>query len=54
MLALVWQRHDNFLLRRMDHSVQDSPAFAVALASIKMESPGRFRSSIEDVFARMG
>ena len=43
-----------YLLRRMDHSVQKSLSFAVALASIKMESPGPFRGAIEDVFARMG
>jgi sugar/nucleoside kinase (ribokinase family) len=42
-----------YLTRRMDHSVQESLAFAVALASIKMESPGPFRGRLEDVLARM-
>jgi sugar/nucleoside kinase (ribokinase family) len=42
-----------YLVWRIDHSVQESLAFAVALASIKMESPGPFRGSIEDIFARM-
>ncbi len=42
-----------YLVWRIDHSVQESLAFAVALASIKMESPGPFRGSIEDVFSRM-
>jgi hypothetical protein len=37
----------------MDHTVQESLAFAVALASIKMESPGPFRGLLEDVLARM-
>jgi sugar/nucleoside kinase (ribokinase family) len=43
-----------YLARRIDHTVQESLAFAVALASIKMESPGPFRGSLEDVLARMG
>jgi sugar/nucleoside kinase (ribokinase family) len=42
-----------YLARRIDHSVQESLAFAVALASIKMETPGPFRGSLEDVLARM-
>jgi sugar/nucleoside kinase (ribokinase family) len=42
-----------YLARRMDHGVQESLAFAVALASIKMESPGPFRGLLEDVLARM-
>ncbi len=42
-----------YLARRIDHSVQDSLAFAVALASIKMESPGPFRGLLEDVLSRM-
>ncbi len=42
-----------YLVRRMDHDVQESLRFAAALASIKMESPGPFRGSLEDVLARM-
>jgi sugar/nucleoside kinase (ribokinase family) len=42
-----------YLARRIDHPVQESLRFAVALASIKMETPGPFRGSIEEVLARM-
>ena len=42
-----------YLARRMDHTVQESLRFAVALASIKMETPGPFRGSLEDILARM-
>jgi sugar/nucleoside kinase (ribokinase family) len=42
-----------YLARRKDHGVADSLAFAAALASIKMETPGPFRGSLEDVIARM-
>jgi sugar/nucleoside kinase (ribokinase family) len=42
-----------YLARRLDHPVQESLRFAVALASIKMETPGPFRGSLEDVLARM-
>lgn len=42
-----------YLARRMHHDVQESLGFAVALASIKMETPGPFRGSLEDVIARM-
>jgi sugar/nucleoside kinase (ribokinase family) len=42
-----------YLARRIDHPVQESLKFAVALASIKMETPGPFRGSLEDVLARM-
>ena len=42
-----------YLARRMDHGVRESLAFAVALASIKMETPGPFRGSLKDVLARM-
>ena len=42
-----------YLARRMDHTVQESLRFAVALASIKMETPGPFRGSLEEVLARM-
>jgi sugar/nucleoside kinase (ribokinase family) len=42
-----------YLARRIDHPVHESLRFAVALASIKMETPGPFRGSLEDVLARM-
>jgi hypothetical protein len=42
-----------YLAGRIDHSVEDSLGFAVALASIKMETPGPFRGTLEDVLARM-
>jgi sugar/nucleoside kinase (ribokinase family) len=43
-----------YLARRLDHSVEDSLRFAAALTSIKMESTGPFRGSLEDVIERMG
>ncbi len=43
----------SYLARRLDHSVEDSLRFAAALTSIKMESPGPFIGSIEDVIERM-
>jgi sugar/nucleoside kinase (ribokinase family) len=42
-----------YLVRRLDHPVHESLRFAVALASIKMETPGPFRSSLENVLSRM-
>ena len=42
-----------YLTRRLDHSIEDSLKFAAALASIKMESPGPFKGSLEDVIERM-
>lgn len=42
-----------YLVSRIDHDVQGSLGFAAALASIKMETPGPFRGSLEDVLARM-
>ena len=42
-----------YLARRIDHPVRESLKFAVALASIKMETPGPFRGALEDVLARM-
>jgi sugar/nucleoside kinase (ribokinase family) len=43
-----------YLARRLDHTVQESLAFAVTLASTKMETPGPFLGSVEDVLNRMG
>jgi sugar/nucleoside kinase (ribokinase family) len=42
-----------YLCRRLDHSPEDSLKFAAALVSIKMESPGPFHGTLEDVFRRM-
>ncbi len=42
-----------YLARRIDHPVQESLKFAAALASIKMETPGPFQGSLEDVLVRM-
>ncbi|MEW6669905.1 MAG: PfkB family carbohydrate kinase [Thermodesulfobacteriota bacterium] len=43
----------SYLARRLDHSVEDSLRFAAAMTSIKLESPGPFRGSLEDVIKRM-
>jgi len=43
----------SYLARRLDHSFEDSLRFAAALASIKMESTGPFRGSLEEVIERM-
>lgn len=42
-----------YLSRRMDHDPESSLKFAAALASIKMESPGPFSGTLEDVLQRM-
>ena len=42
-----------YLARRLDHPVEQSLKFAAALASIKMESPGPFTGTVEDVLKRM-
>lgn len=42
-----------YLTRRLDHSVEDSLRFASALASIKLENPGPFKGTIQDVIDRM-
>ena len=42
-----------YLARRLDHSFEDSLRFAAALTSIKMESTGPFKGSLEDVIERM-
>ncbi|OPY66382.1 MAG: pfkB family carbohydrate kinase [Syntrophorhabdus sp. PtaU1.Bin050] len=44
----------SYLARRLDYGVEDSLKFAAALASIKMETPGPFRGTLEDVLRRMG
>ena len=43
-----------YLARRLDCSVDESLKFAASLASIKMETPGPFRGTLEDVIQRMG
>lgn len=42
-----------YLLRRMDFGAAESLRFAVALASIKMESPGPFSGTLADVLDRI-
>lgn len=42
-----------YLCRRLEHSPEDSLTFAAALVSIKMESPGPFHGTLDDVFRRM-
>jgi sugar/nucleoside kinase (ribokinase family) len=41
-----------YLARRLDHGVADSLRFAAALASIKVETPGPFAGTVEQVLAR--
>ena len=43
----------SYLVRRLDHSIEDSLRFAVAVTSLKLESTGPFRGSLDDVFDRM-
>jgi sugar/nucleoside kinase (ribokinase family) len=43
-----------YLTCRLNHSIEDSLGFAAALTSIKLESPGPFKGSIDDVTERMG
>ena len=43
----------SYLARRLDHSVEDSLRFAAAVTSIKMESTGPFRGSLDGVLERM-
>ena len=42
-----------YLARRIDHDVTESLKFAAALVSIKMETPGPFIGTLEEVIARM-
>jgi sugar/nucleoside kinase (ribokinase family) len=42
-----------YLLRRLDHDPADSLKFAAALVSIKMETPGPFAGTLDEVLARM-
>jgi len=43
----------SYLAWRIDHDVPESLKFAAALTSIKMETPGPFHGSMDDVLARM-
>lgn len=42
-----------YLAWRMEHEVEESLRFAAALVSIKMETPGPYRGTLQDVLARM-
>ena len=42
-----------YLSQRLDHEVAESLKFAAALVSIKMESPGPFSSTLEEVHKRL-
>jgi sugar/nucleoside kinase (ribokinase family) len=42
-----------YLSHRLDHEVADSLKFAAALVSIKMETPGPFSGTLEDVYKRL-
>ncbi len=42
-----------YLAWRREHSIEESTRFAAALCSVKMETPGVFRGSLDDVLVRM-
>lgn len=42
-----------YLAWRADHSAEEATRFAAALCSMKMETPGVFRGTLQDVLARM-
>jgi len=42
-----------YLARRMDHDAPEALKFAAALVSIKMETPGPFVGTLDEVLARM-
>ena len=42
-----------YLAWRLDHDPEESVHYAAALCSIKMESPGPFADTVEDVITRM-
>jgi len=43
----------SYVVRRMDHGVADALRFAVALTSIKMETPGLFSGTLHEVEERV-
>jgi sugar/nucleoside kinase (ribokinase family) len=42
-----------YLSQRLDHEEEESLKFAAALVSIKMDSPGPFNGTLEDVYQRL-
>ena len=42
-----------YLSHRLDHGIAESLKFAAALVSIKMETPGPFSGTLEDVYKRL-
>jgi sugar/nucleoside kinase (ribokinase family) len=42
-----------YLARRLDHDPAESLQFAAALVSLKMETPGPFSGTMDEVLARM-
>lgn len=44
----------SYLSRRLQEGPEDAVRFSAALTSLKMEKPGRFNGTQEDVFARIG
>ena len=42
-----------YMARRLDHDLAESLKFAAALVSIKMEKPGPFDGTLDDVLERM-
>ena len=42
-----------YMARRLDHAPADALTFAAALVSLKMETPGPFAGTLEDVLERM-
>ncbi len=43
----------SYMAWRLTHGIEESLRYAAALTSIKMEKPGPFMGTMEDVFARM-
>jgi sugar/nucleoside kinase (ribokinase family) len=43
-----------YLARRLDHAIEESIKFAASLASMKMELPGPFSGTLQDVIKRIG
>ena len=43
----------SYMARRLDHDVEESLRYAAALTSIKMERPGPFQGTLEEVLRRM-
>jgi len=42
-----------YMSHRLDHDVAESLKFAAALVSIKMETPGPFNDTLENVYKRL-